>query len=65
MTQFLKKKLVFGLKELKKKGALDLAFLHLNKVSQKAIDISYKTDERLSQIVSFVISSIITRITKE
>ena len=53
-----------GLKKLKKKGALDLSFSHLSEVSQKAIDISYKTDERLSQIVSFVISSIITRITK-
>ena len=54
----------FWLEKIEKKGALDLSFSHLSEVSQKAIDISYKTDERLSQIVSFVISSIITRITK-
>ena len=41
-----------------------MSFRHLNEVSQKAIDISNKTDEGLSKIVSFVISSIITRITK-
>ena len=72
LQKFLKKRydsisedeISFWLERIEKKGALDLAFLHLNKVSQKAIDISYKTDERLSQIVSFVISSIITRITK-
>ena len=45
-------------------SSLDLSFRHLNEVSQKAIDISNKTDEGLSKIVSFVISSIITRLTK-
>ena len=72
LQKFLKKRydsisedeISFWLEKIEKKGALDLSFSHLSEVSQKAIDISYKTDERLSQIVSFVISSIITRITK-
>ena len=52
------------LDKIKRNGALDLSFSHLKKVSKRAIDISNKTDERLSQIVSFVISSIIMRMTK-
>ena len=72
LQKFLKKRydsisedeISFWLKKIKKKGALDLSFLHLSEVSQKAIDISNKTDSCLYKIVSFVISSIITRLTK-
>ena len=72
LQKFLKKRydsisedeISFWLKKIKKKGALDLSFLHLSEVSQKAIDISNKTDTGLYKIVSFVISSIITRLTK-
>ncbi len=72
LQKFLKKRydsiseeeITFWLNEINKKGALNLSFSHLKKVSERAIDISHKTDEKLSQIVSFVISSIINRITK-
>ncbi len=72
LQKFLKKRydsisedeISFWLERIKAKGALDLSFSHLSEVSKKAIDSSFKTDQRLSQIVSFVISSIITRITK-
>ena len=58
------KEITIWLDKIKEKGALDLSFNHLNKVSERAINISNKTDCKLSRIVSFVISSIITRITK-
>ena len=72
LQKFLKKRydsisedeISFWLNEINLKGALDLSFLHLKKVSKNAIDISSKTDEKLSQIVSFVVSSIIKRMTK-
>ena len=72
LQRFLKKRhdsiseeeISFWLEKIKKNGALDMSFRHLNEVSQKAIDISNKTDQGLSKIVSFVISSIITRLTK-
>ena len=53
------------LNQIKKKGALDLSFAHLKEVSRRAINISMKTDQRLHRIVSFVISSIVNRITKK
>ena len=53
------------LNQIKKKGALDLSFAHLEEVSRRAINISMKTDQRLYRIVSFVISSIVNRITKK
>ena len=72
LQKFLKKRydsisedeISFWLNEINLKGALDLSFSHLKKVSKNAIDISSKTDERLSQLVSFVVSSIIKRMTK-
>ncbi|MEE2695105.1 MAG: polyprenyl synthetase family protein [Pseudomonadota bacterium] len=72
LQKFLKKRydsisedeISYWLDQIKIKGALDLSFTHLKKVSKKAIEISEKTDKKLSQIVKFVISSIITRITK-
>ena len=72
LQKFLKKRydsisedeITFWLKMIEKKGALDLSFNHLKQVSQRAIEISDKTDKKLFRIVSFVISSIITRITK-
>ena len=39
-------------------------FGHAEEVSERALEISDKTDKKLFRIVSFVISSIITRITK-
>ena len=72
LQKFLKKRydsisedeITFWLKMIEKKGALDLSFNHLKQVSERAIEISDKTDKKLFRIVSFVISSIITRITK-
>ena len=72
LQKFLKKRydsisedeITFWLKMIEKKGALDLSFSHLKQVSERALEISEKTDKKLFRIVSFVISSIITRITK-
>ncbi len=72
LQKFLKKRydsisedeITIWLDKIKEKGALDLSFNHIKKVSERAINISNKTDYKLSQIVSFVISSIINRITK-
>lgn len=72
LQKFLKKRhdsiseeeISFWLNQMKLKGVLDLSFSHLKKVSERAINISKKTDDKLLQIVSFVISSIIKRITK-
>ena len=72
LQKFLKKRydsisedeITFWLEKIEKKGALDLSFNHLKQVSERALDISDKTDKKLYRIVSFVISSIITRITK-
>ena len=72
LQKFLKKRydsisedeITFWLKMIEKKGALDLSFNHLKQVSERAIEISDKTDKKLFRIVSFVISSIITRITR-
>ena len=73
LQKFLKKRydsisedeISYWLNQIKKKGALDLSFSHLEEVSKRAIDISMKTDQRLHRIVSFVISSIVNRITKK
>ncbi len=72
LQKFLKKRydsisedeISFWLDKIEKKGALDLSFNHLKQVSERALKISNKTDKKLFRIVSFVISSIITRITK-
>jgi geranylgeranyl pyrophosphate synthase len=72
LQKFLKKRydsisedeISYWLDQIKNKGALDLSFTHLKKVSKRAIEIGKQTDTKLSQIVRFVISSIVTRITK-
>ena len=72
LQKFLKKRydsiseeeITFWLDEMRAKGVLDLSLSHLKKVSERAINISSKTDDKLFQIVSFVISSIIKRITR-
>ncbi len=72
LQKFLKKRydsiseeeITFWLDEMRAKGVLDLSLSHLKKVSERAINISSKTDDKLLQIVSFVISSIIKRITR-
>ena len=72
LQKFLKKRhdsisedeITHWLDKINEKGALDLSFDHLKKVSERAIYISNKTDDKLSRIVSFVISLIINRITK-
>ena len=72
LQKFLKKRydsisedeITFWLDKIEKKGALDLSFNHLKQVSERALKISDKTDKKLFRIVSFVVSSIITRITK-
>ena len=64
ITTISEDEITFWLKMIEKKGALDLSFNHLKQVSERAIEISDKTDKKLFRIVSFVISSIITKITK-
>ena len=72
LQKFLKKRydsisedeITFWLKMIEKKGALDLSFNHLKQVSERAIEISDKTDKKLFRIVSFVISCLFISVSK-